>query len=232
MKISEERILAAQQETGRIFANHLRMATFVDILSLLPNAYIEWIGEENIPQDRPVVIAASHKSSYDSHTLPYAYLRITGRPLSTLAKEELYEWPSKRIPLSGKVLSGIGTIAISRNGNRFNREGYATASARLAAGNSIAVFSESKRTYGRDIAPIDTGAFTLAERAGVEVLVAGIYAEDRPRPIDLRPVTLAFTSLTNPAEIEDKADFYRSEIQHAYDTATAMHYGRSLPFRR
>lgn len=223
MKVSNERVLAARQEVKSALAYQKVLAHLPRLLAQLPIGRIAFFGEESLRADEPAIVIATHQNSHDAHVLCYSHLQITGLPLSLWGKQEVMQ--SKG---SGDLLKLLGAFAINRDQIKsdVNREAIAKSYSRLAAGGSVGIFAETKRTYGGIIGPVSTMAMSLAEKAGVDIVTAGLYGPDRPHPFIPRPMTVYYGSRTNPSEIEDPAEFYRQQLQADYDIALQIHHGR------
>jgi 1-acyl-sn-glycerol-3-phosphate acyltransferase len=233
MRIPREDVLEARRDIESIIGAQKTVVYLFQLLGKLPIWKIEYFGEEHLLADEPAVVLASHQNSFDVHALGCAHLEATGTPLSFLAKEGVMD-----NPIANAVLGRLGAIAIKRkhetkeneSTNR-NRAPLLKALARLQAGGPVGAFGEGKRTYGGNIAPIEPSAVSIAAKAGVDVVTAGVYGPSKPSPYSPRPITIVFGSRTNPADIDknDRPEFYRRQIQHDYDTALAVHHGRLLP---
>ena len=120
-------------------------------------------GNINVPMDGPLVVVANHGSHLDPPLLGHAL----GRPVSFMAKAELF-----RIPILGRVIRACGAYPVKRGAS--DREAIRTATARLNEGWAIGVFLDGTRqSDGRVNQPMP-GAALLAARSGAALLPVAI----------------------------------------------------------
>ncbi len=125
-------------------------------------------GKINVPMDGPLVVVANHGSHLDPPLLGHAL----GRPVSFMAKAELF-----RIPILGRVIRACGAYPVKRGAS--DREAIRTATARLNEGWAIGVFLDGTRqSDGRVNRPMP-GAALLAARSGAALLPVAILNSHR-----------------------------------------------------
>jgi len=125
-------------------------------------------GNDNVPMGGPLVVVANHGSHLDPPLLGHAL----GRPVSFMAKAELF-----RIPLLGHVIRACGAYPVKRGAS--DREAIRTATARLKEGWAIGVFLDGTRqSDGRVNQPMP-GAALLAARSGAPLLPVAILNSHR-----------------------------------------------------
>jgi 1-acyl-sn-glycerol-3-phosphate acyltransferase len=126
-------------------------------------------GAEHVPRG-PAVYAANHVSALDIPLL-FGYLPAEFR---IVHKRSLYLFP-----IIGIYLYLSGHIAIDR-GNPFRaRRSLARAAARIAAGESVAMFPEGTRSRDGRVLPFKKGSFVLALEAGVPVVPVSLCGVPR-----------------------------------------------------
>ena len=125
-------------------------------------------GNINVPMDGPLVVVANHGSHLDPPLLGHAL----GRPVSFMAKAELF-----RIPILGQVIRACGAYPVKRGAS--DREAIRTATARLNEGWAIGVFLDGTRQPDGRINQPMPGAALLAARSGAALLPVAILNSHR-----------------------------------------------------
>ena len=125
-------------------------------------------GNENVPKQGALVVAANHGSHLDPPILGHAL----GRPVAFMAKAELFD-----VPLLGRLIRALGAYPVRRGAS--DREAIRTATATLEAGWATGVFLDGTRqANGRVNAPLP-GAALLAARSGAPLLPVAILNSHR-----------------------------------------------------
>jgi len=119
-------------------------------------------GLENIPADRPVVLAANHSSYLD----PLALLAILDyRGQAFVAKREFQDsW------LMHRLLAGFGTRFVERFDVAKSSEHANELAAAAKAGASLIVYPEGTLTRNTGLMAFRAGAFQAAAQAGIPVV--------------------------------------------------------------
>ena len=126
------------------------------------------IGKEKVPKFGSLVVVANHGSHLDPPLIGHAL----GRPVSFMAKAELF-----RIPLLGQIIRMCGAYPVKRGAS--DREAIRTATSRLNQGWAIGVFLDGTRQEdGRCNKPL-AGASLLAARSGSYLLPVAIINSHR-----------------------------------------------------
>ncbi len=137
------------------------------IIRTLLRSYIRLIvkGNENVPANGSVIIAANHCSYLDP---PLIGLGLP-RQVTYLAKEELFS-----IPLLGWWLRSIGSYPVARG--KGDIRVIKTALRLLKEDKTILIFPEGTRSSDGNLQPLEKGLAWLALKAGVSVLP--VYTSD------------------------------------------------------
>jgi 1-acyl-sn-glycerol-3-phosphate acyltransferase len=107
-------------------------------------------GQENLPLDGPVILAANHVNNFDVFPMQLA----APRPIFFMAKAELFN------PLLDPLLRTLGAFPV----NRGEKDEWALLHARrvLAHGQTLGMFPEGKRSRGGGLSVAKTGAARMA----------------------------------------------------------------------
>jgi 1-acyl-sn-glycerol-3-phosphate acyltransferase len=124
-----------------------------------------WSGQENIPPEGGLVIAANHVSHIDPLTLAH-FLNDTGRAVRYLAKDTLFA-----APVVGQVLAGAGQIPVHRGASDAG-DALRSAVAAVRAGECLVVYPEGSLTRDPNEWPMrgKTGAARVALATGAPVI--------------------------------------------------------------
>ena len=129
--------------------------TFAEALFRVLFTY-DCVGEEKIPAEGGVVVAANHPSYLD----PVLLSLPVARPIRFMAWEALF-----RVPLLGPVIRAFGAFPVDVRRGR-GREAYARARELVAAGEVVGIFPEGKRSRtGWMEASLREGAARLATQS-------------------------------------------------------------------
>jgi len=117
-------------------------------------------GLERLPEGGAILVS-NHQSLVD---IPL-FLSVFPREIKFLAKRELGE-----IPLFGKAMGFAGNLFIDRDDPRDAVHLMREAVRRIAKGQVVVVFPEGTRSPDGEIGEFKTGAFYIAQKAGVPIL--------------------------------------------------------------
>ncbi|PPR63939.1 MAG: 1-acyl-sn-glycerol-3-phosphate acyltransferase [Alphaproteobacteria bacterium MarineAlpha4_Bin2] len=170
-------------------------------------------GRENLPKDRPFIIASKHQSAWD--TLIYNIIILD---CAYVVKRELF-W----FPFFGWFLWRVGMIGIDRGGGARTIKYLVTASKqRLADGRSIVIFPQGTRTAPGTQVPYLPGISALYVQCAAPVvptaLNSGVFWPRRT--IIKRPgkVIIEFLPAIDPG-LPRRA--FAAQLEAAIETATA-----------
>lgn len=181
-------------------------------------------GTENVPSDRPFVLAPVHRSFLD-----FALVAgVTKRRMRYMGKAELWKFP-----LGGRFLEALGAFPVHRGAA--DREALNTSIAVIEGGEPLVLFPEGTRQHGPVIEPLFEGAAYVAARTGVPIVPVGIGGSERamqkgkrlPRPVKVH--VIVGTPIEPPARSEsgrvsrravhDLTEQLRVELQRLFDDA-------------
>ncbi|MDH3330092.1 MAG: 1-acyl-sn-glycerol-3-phosphate acyltransferase, partial [Desulfobulbaceae bacterium] len=131
------------------------------LLALLTRTRLTVQGIENIPTERPVVIASNHMSYLDAYVLQ-AILPI---PCSFIAKAELAKKPLVNLPLSR-----LGAIPVERFDPKKVLEDARMIAKLAAEGRSLLFFPEGTFQRMPGLLPFRMGAFLTSVQSGIPVV--------------------------------------------------------------
>jgi 1-acyl-sn-glycerol-3-phosphate acyltransferase len=146
---------------------------------------IELHGFENIPTDKPILLAANHPTGFID---PCLMAVVWPKQLHFLTRGDMF-----RKPLVRRILNSLNMIPIFRFRNGFselkkNAETFKISSNKLAAGAHIMIFAEGTCTHERRLRPIQRGAArmaldTLSQHPALDlhIVPVGIHYSDATR---------------------------------------------------
>jgi 1-acyl-sn-glycerol-3-phosphate acyltransferase len=119
-------------------------------------------GLEHLPRRGPAVLMSNHASYFD----PYILVSLTLRPISFMAKTELFEG------FGGWTYPRLNTFPVRRG--LLDRAALRSADEVLARGGLLGIFPEGTRTPDGHLLPAQAGAFAIALNAGAPIVPIGI----------------------------------------------------------
>lgn len=145
-------------------------------------------GLENVPTDRPVVLACNHLSFMDSLVMPIN----VPRPVYFLGKADYFESARTRW-----FFSGVGVVPVRREGGVKGMESIHTGIEILRSGDIVGVYPEGTRSPDGRLYRGKTGPVRMALGAGVDVVPCAVIGTDRAQPtgqytISREPVTMRY----------------------------------------
>lgn len=142
-------------------------AKFVLIGPLLRIIWRPWIdGRENIPDDRPAILASNHLSFCDSFFLPL----LAPRKVTFLAKAEYFTTPGIKGRFSRMFFSGVGQVPIDRSDSDASRAALATGVRVLGEGKLLGIYPEGTRSPDGRLYRGKTGVARMALESGAVVI--------------------------------------------------------------
>ncbi|MDY6940011.1 MAG: lysophospholipid acyltransferase family protein [Cyanobacteriota bacterium] len=173
-------------------------------------------GGQNVPLDRPFVVASNHASIFDPPIVSCA----VKRPVSFMAKEELFNIPGFK-----QAIELYGAYPVKRTAS--DRNAIRAAIKSLEEGWATGVFLQGTRTSDGRITSPKLGAAMIAAKAGVPILPVSLWGTEGvlqkgsaiPRPV---PITVRLGKLVD-APSSTRREELESVTQKCADAINAMH---------
>jgi 1-acyl-sn-glycerol-3-phosphate acyltransferase len=127
------------------------------------------IGQENIPEDQPVMFVGNHRSYFDILSCHNAI----GKPVGFMSKEEI-----KKIPLLHLFMDDIGCTYLDRTDVKKGFETIMHTADIIKSGHSMMIFPEGTRNHGEELLPFKDGAFKIAQKADCLIVPVAICGTD------------------------------------------------------
>jgi 1-acyl-sn-glycerol-3-phosphate acyltransferase len=155
------------------------LAKFVFIGPLLHGLWRPWAeGLENIPDDRPAILASNHLSFSDSVFVPL----VLRRRVVFLAKSEYFTTPGLKGRFSRMFISGVGMLPINRSDHNASRAALDTGLRVLREGKLLGIYPEGTRSPDGRLYRGKTGVARLALESGAVVLPCAMINTDKIQP--------------------------------------------------
>jgi 1-acyl-sn-glycerol-3-phosphate acyltransferase len=118
--------------------------------------HIEVVGQENIPQTGPLLVAPTHRSRWDALLLPYAIGRwVSGRDLRFMVTADEYNRP-----LQGWFIRRMGGFPV--NVERLGRSSITHSVELLSQGEMLVMFPEGGIIRDTKVHPLKRGVARIA----------------------------------------------------------------------
>jgi 1-acyl-sn-glycerol-3-phosphate acyltransferase len=153
---------------------------------------ISYRGEEHVPEEGGLIIAANHQTYVD----PFWIGSRVRRPVRFLAWDEAFRWP-----VAGKALELLGAWPLVLD--RGNPTAYRRSLQWLRGGGALVIFPEGERAFADgELLRFKAGAVRLALEAGVPVLPVTVRGGERVWPRGRRvPRTGRVEVIFHPARL-------------------------------
>jgi 1-acyl-sn-glycerol-3-phosphate acyltransferase len=152
---------------GGVSALFYWLAKFVLIGPLLRGLWRPWAeGLENIPDDRPAILASNHLSFCDSFFMPV----MVPRKVTFLAKAEYFTTPGIKGFFSRMFFSGVGQVPIDRSDSDASQAALTTGVRVLREGKLLGIYPEGTRSPDGRLYRGKTGVARMALESGAVVI--------------------------------------------------------------
>lgn len=143
------------------------LAKFVFLGPLLRGLWRPWAeGLENIPDDRPAILASNHLSFCDSFFMPV----MVNRKVTFLAKAEYFTTPGVKGFLSRMFFAGVGQVPIDRSDSDASRAALSAGVRVLSEGSLLGIYPEGTRSPDGRLYRGKTGVARMALESGAVVV--------------------------------------------------------------
>ena len=128
----------------------------------LSGAKVDYIGEENIPADTPVLYIGNHRSFFD---VVLTYIRVP-RPTGYIAKKSM-----KKVPLLNIWMCNLHCLFLDRENIKAGMQTILAAIDLMKNGKSICIFPEGTRNKEEGtLLPFHEGSFKIAAKADCPIV--------------------------------------------------------------
>ena len=167
------------------------LAKLVLLGPLLRGLWRPWVeGSDNIPPDRPAILASNHLSFCDSFFMPV----MVRRKVTFLAKAEYFTAPGIKGFFSKMFFAGVGQVPIDRSDSDASRAALNTGVRVLREGKLLGIYPEGTRSPDGRLYRGKTGVARMALESGAVVIPCSmvntaviqppgrLFPKLRPRP--------------------------------------------------
>ncbi len=155
------------------------LAKFIFIGPLLHALWRPWAeGLENVPDDRPAILASSHLSFSDSFFFPV----MVPRKVTFLAKSEYFTTPGLKGWISKRFFAGVGQVPIDRGDKDASRAALNTGLRVLREGKLLGIYPEGTRSPDGRLYRGKVGVAKLALESGALVIPCAMVNTDKIQP--------------------------------------------------
>ena len=128
----------------------------------LSGAKVDYIGEENIPSDTPVLYIGNHRSFFD---VVLTYIRVP-RPTGYIAKKSM-----EKVPLLNIWMRNLHCLFLDRENIKAGMQTILAAIDLMKNGKSVCIFPEGTRNKEEGtLLPFHEGSFKIAAKADCPIV--------------------------------------------------------------
>jgi 1-acyl-sn-glycerol-3-phosphate acyltransferase len=180
---STDRAISLTGDGGTGEAVGFWLAKFVFLGPLLRLLWRPWLeGRENIPDDRPAILASNHLSFCDSFFMPL----LMPRKVTFLAKAEYFTTPGIKGFFSRMFFSGVGQVPIDRSDKDAARAALKTGVRVLGEGENklLGIYPEGTRSPDGRLYRGKTGVVIPVAMVNTSIIQppGRLFPKLRPRP--------------------------------------------------
>lgn len=159
-------------------------------------------GVDNVPCDRPVILACNHLAFIDSVVLPINL----GRPVYYLGKSDYFDsWKTKWF------FDSLGVVPVRREGGSAGEASLNTGIEILNSGDIVGIYPEGTRSPDGRLYRGKTGPVRMALAAGVDIVPCAVIGTDKAQPpgknmVKSLPVTIRYGRPISLARYAEQAE--------------------------
>jgi 1-acyl-sn-glycerol-3-phosphate acyltransferase len=132
---------------------------------------VDIVGAEKIPTEGPIILAPSHRSSWDP---PYLTL-LTERQQFYMAKEQIF-----KVPVFGNLCAALGAFPVKRG--EADRAALRKAMDFLKNGQIVTIFPEGTRSVSGELKTAEKGFALIARQTGAVIVPVAVEGTQKIAP--------------------------------------------------
>jgi len=177
---------------------------------------VDIVGAEKIPTEGPVILAPSHRSSWDP---PYLTL-LTERQQFYMSKESLF-----KVPIFGPFIAKLGAFPVRRG--EADRAALRKAMDYLKSGRIVTIFPEGTRSIDGTLKDAEKGFALIARQTGAVIVPVAVEGTQKLAPKGAKwlrrtrvqltvgePITAAEILAAHSGSDKDALSIIGEEIMH------------------
>jgi 1-acyl-sn-glycerol-3-phosphate acyltransferase len=171
-------------------------------------------GRENLPTDRPFILAPVHRSNIDTLIAG----SLTRRRLRFMGKDSMWKYRP-----TGWLFSALGAFPVHRG--TADRDALRKCIEVLEAGEPLVVFPEGTRQFGPEVQPLFEGAAYISAKTGAPIVPVGIGGSEAAMPKGskfVKPVKVVAV-IGQPIQSPKPADGSRAPRRATHELTEQLH---------
>jgi 1-acyl-sn-glycerol-3-phosphate acyltransferase len=166
-------------------------------------------GQENIPEEGPVIVASNHVSYFDPPLVGVA----SRRAMWFLARKTLLEWP-----ILGPIFPSLNVIPVDRDGN--DRTALKNIIRLLQSGEGVVLFPEGTRSADGQLGQAQPGLGMIVAKTLAPVVPARIFGAYEAFPRGSKKIQPGKISVVFGSPLRFSAADFASGDREAYQKAS------------
>ncbi len=186
---------------------HKQVISWSTKLVKLTGSTITVVGEDNVPDEGPIVFVANHQSNFDIPLL----LGYVKRPKGFIAKKE-----TEKLPIVGNWMRYLRCIFMDRTNPRAALKAIKEGIDVVKDGYALVIFPEGTRSTDGNLGEFKPGSFKLATKAKAKIIpvtISGSYDIMRKGSKKIKPanVTITISKAISATEYESSDSYLLRE---------------------